>query len=111
MDGERRAEAGSSSASRTLRDVLEEGGDDALVDGKMAEIDEEVDGEEDEEVGAYVFVPGLLIPLKEQLEKDKVSILASSFSSLCLSLAIVSFILDFFPFSLKIWDVGFLQKM
>ncbi|XP_010940727.1 rho GDP-dissociation inhibitor 1 [Elaeis guineensis] len=75
MDGERRAEAGSSSASITLRDALEappESGDDALVGEKKAEIDEEeVDGEEDEEVGADGFVPGPLISLKEQLEKDK----------------------------------------
>ncbi|XP_010936008.1 rho GDP-dissociation inhibitor 1 [Elaeis guineensis] len=75
MEGDRRAEAGSSSASRTLRDVLgspTESGDDALVHERNAELDEEeVEGEEDEEVGADGFVPGPLIPLKEQLEKDK----------------------------------------
>ncbi|XP_038979109.1 rho GDP-dissociation inhibitor 1-like [Phoenix dactylifera] len=75
MEGERRAEAECSSASRTRRDVLEAppgSGYDVLVDGKKAEIDEEeVDGEEDEEVGVDGFVPGPLIPLKEQLEKDK----------------------------------------
>ncbi|KAG1361492.1 rho GDP-dissociation inhibitor 1 [Cocos nucifera] len=75
MEGDRRAEAGSSSASRTIRDVLgspPESGDDALVHERNAELDEDdVEGEEDEEVGAEGFVPGPLIPLKEQLEKDK----------------------------------------
>ena len=89
MEGDRRAEAGSSSASRTLRDVLgspTESGDDALVHERNAELDEEeVEGEEDEEVGADGFVPGPLIPLKEQLEKDKVLILVSSFFLLFLA--------------------------
>ncbi|XP_074583814.1 rho GDP-dissociation inhibitor 1-like [Curcuma longa] len=73
--GQRRVEAESSSSSvasarvdpsQSSRDLGEE-------ESKVEENDDEVDGDEDEEaaIAADGFVPSPLIPLKDQLEKDK----------------------------------------
>ncbi|XP_072975861.1 rho GDP-dissociation inhibitor 1-like isoform X1 [Typha angustifolia] len=78
MEGGGRGEAGSSSAPGSQRHEAAASprrNDDEKkvgVEEEEEEEEEEVDGDdEDEEVGVDGFVPGPLIPLKEQLEKDK----------------------------------------
>ncbi|WOK95392.1 hypothetical protein Cni_G04099 [Canna indica] len=70
--GGQRVEAGSSSAPATLADP--ESGHDLGEETKLEDndnADDELEGDEDEEAGADGFVPSPLIPLKDQLEKDK----------------------------------------
>ncbi|CAD5180521.1 rho GDP-dissociation inhibitor 1-like [Musa acuminata AAA Group] len=74
--GGQRVEAESSSASAGVVVVVQESSDavgeetEVELGGRDVE-DEEVDADEDEEAGADGFVPSPLIPLKDQLEKDK----------------------------------------
>ncbi|RRT56273.1 hypothetical protein B296_00033184 [Ensete ventricosum] len=75
-EGGRRGEAESSSASGGV--VVVQKSSDAVGEETEVELggrdveDEEFDADEDEEVGADGFVPSPLIPLKDQLEKDKI---------------------------------------
>lgn len=78
--GGQRVEAESSSTSAGGVVVVQENSDavgeetEVELGGRDVE-DEEVDADEDEEAGADGFVPSPLIPLKDQLEKDKVLML------------------------------------
>lgn len=104
MEGSGREEAGSSSAPKTAQC---ENGNDAIASchaGEVEGTEERKDGSDQEEIESedeeHEFVPGPLLSLKDELEKDKVI-----FLSLFLIILLINGVLGL------ICDLGFVTNL